>query len=78
MKKLGEYTVDDFQKGDGVVYVPTHAHGDKNHKDVEHGLVSSHNDKFVFVKYYPALTRFGWDGCTSQATDPRDLVMEKI
>jgi threonine dehydrogenase-like Zn-dependent dehydrogenase len=74
VKKLGEYTCDDFQTGDRVTYVPLHAYGDINHKDVEHGLVSSCNNEFVFVKYYPALTRFGWDGCTSQATNPTELI----
>jgi hypothetical protein len=76
MKHLGEYICEDFQKDDAVAYVPTHAHGDLKHKDVEHGVVSSHNGKFVFVKYFPALQRLGWDGCTSQSTNPSDLVKE--
>lgn len=33
-----------FQAGDRVVYVPTHAEGDRNHPDCERGKVSSVND----------------------------------
>jgi len=76
LKKLGEYTCEDFKRGDAVSYIPNHAHGDIQHKDVERGIVSTQNGQCVFVKYYPALTRLGWDGCTSQTTDPADLVKE--
>jgi hypothetical protein len=57
-----------------VAYVPTHARGDLNHHAVERGLVSSHNDKYVFVKFDKQLAKFGWDGTTSQSCDPADLV----
>jgi len=46
----------DFKKGDAVVYVPKH----------EDGVVTSINEKYVFVKY----TILGG----SQATRPEDLV----
>lgn len=29
----------EFKEGDRVLYVPTHAQGDKTHKDCEHGIV---------------------------------------
>ena len=58
-----------------VAYVPGHAFGDMTHPDVEHGIVSSSNDKNVFVKFNEALSRFGWDGATSQSCCPEDLVI---
>jgi len=63
----------DFKQGDPVVYVPHHAHGDLHHKDCEPGIVSSVNDSYVFVKYFPQLYRFGWEGTTSKATSASDL-----
>ena len=74
MKKLGDFTLDDFGTGDPVAYIPMHAHGEIEHPDVEVGIVSSVTDKMVFVKYFPALKRFGWEGTTSQATMPFDLI----
>jgi hypothetical protein len=59
-----------------VAYVPTHAHGDINHQDVERGTVSSTNDKYAFVKFDKQLSKFGWDGTTSQSCKPEDLVRE--
>jgi hypothetical protein len=58
-----------------VAYVPRHAEGDMEHPDVEQGVVSSVNSKYVFVKFDKHLTRLGWDGTTSQACDPDDLVL---
>ena len=46
-----ELTLDDFEPGDPVTYVPYHAHGDRGHKDCEHGVVSSTNDTYVFVRF---------------------------
>lgn len=57
-----------------VAYIPMHASGDVNHKDVERGIVSSTNDKYAFVKFEPQLSRFGWEGTTSQSCNPSDLV----
>lgn len=54
-----------FSEGDCVRYIPMHAHGDPEHEDCENGVVTSTNDKFVFVRY--------GDKVSSQATDPRDL-----
>lgn len=58
-----------------VAYIPGHAFGDMAHPDVEYGIVSSSNDKNVFVKFNEALSRFGWDGATSQSCCPDDLVL---
>lgn len=56
-----------FTKDLPVRYVPLYANGDPTHKDCEDGVVSSCNDKFVFVRY-------GLD-TYSKATNPRDLVL---
>lgn len=63
-----------FKRGDQVIYIPTHAHGDKEHKDCEYGFVTSSNEKFVFVRYWrrddPYTLR---TTANSEATDPNDL-----
>jgi hypothetical protein len=64
------YSVKDFTPEEHVRYVPNHAHGDPKHKDVEPGIVSSMNDKFVFVKYI----KRGILQETAAATDPGDLI----
>ncbi len=67
-----------FKRGDRVVYIPMHADGDRNHKDCEHGIVSSITKKYVFVKY----DRPNWiktdpdESVTAQATSAEDLVLE--
>lgn len=58
-----------------VAYIPGHAFGDIRHPDVEHGVVSSSNSKNVFVKFNEALSRFGWEGATSQSCYPEDLIL---
>lgn len=67
----------DFNKGDAVLYVPRHAHGNANHRDCERGIVSSVNDQFVFVKYNNAACVMvtGDEPYTAQATDPNDLLV---
>lgn len=57
-----------------VAYVPRHAYGDMNHKDVEYGTVSSANHRNVFVKFDRQVSKLGWNGTTSQSCDPSDLV----
>lgn len=37
--------------GDSVIYVPQHAEGDLTHPDTEVGIITSYNDKYVFVKF---------------------------
>lgn len=46
-------TVDDFEVGQRVTYVPYHANGDRHHPDCEEGVVTSKNARFVFVKFKP-------------------------
>ena len=70
-------TVDDFEKGQRVLYVPRHAHGDFGHPDCARGVVSSTNDHWVFVKYDNLECRHmitGNEPYTAQATDPGDLI----
>lgn len=65
----------DFKAGDKVLYIPYHAFGDESHRDCEKGVVSSKNDKFVFVKYDNAMCFMvtGDEPYTAQATDPENL-----
>lgn len=67
-----------FKPGDRVVYVPTHAHGDRHHPDCERGKVSSlsADGSTVFVRFDGAVGRLGWEGATSQGCYPEDLVHE--
>jgi len=55
-----------FDAGDRVMYIPQHA---SSFKDVEHGVVTSKNDWYVFVN-------FG-NGDTSAACRPEDLEILK-
>jgi hypothetical protein len=61
----------DFYPGDPVIYVPLHAHGDRAHPDCEHGVVTSQNGVYVFVRYW----KNGVLKSTSQATRPEDLMI---
>jgi len=65
-----------FEHGDKVRYIPIHAEGNPRHKDCQNGVVSSINDKFVFVKYDNAMCIMttGGEPYTAQATDPNDLI----
>ncbi len=66
----------EFKKGQRVRYIPTHAEGDETHPDCQNGIVSSVNDKFVFVKYDNAMMIMitGDEPYTAQATLPEDLI----
>ena len=50
---------------DAVVYVPTHAKGNRAHPDCEYGVITSFNDRVVFVRY--------GKNTESQGTDRADL-----
>ena len=63
-------TLEDFKPDEHVLYIPTHAHGDRNHPDCEYGIVSSIGKMFVFVHYI----KNGIVQSTGQATDPVDLI----
>ena len=69
-------TTEDFEKGQRVRYVPRHAHGDFGHPDCACGVVSSTNDRWVFVKYDNLDCKMvtGDEPYTAQATDPVDLI----
>jgi len=58
-----------------VAYVPTHAFGDMKHPDVQYGVISSINQKFVFVKFDKQVNSLGWEGTTSQACLPESLIL---
>lgn len=62
-----------FHPLDEVLYVPTHANGDKTHQAVEKGYVSSITEKYIFVKFEKQILRLGWNGTTSQGCRREDL-----
>lgn len=65
----------DYRKGDKVRYVPNHANGDTKHPDCVNGVVSSVNEKFVFVKYdnLMCIMTTGDGPYTAQATKRENL-----
>jgi len=67
--------LNDFNKGDRVIYIPNHANRDSKHPDCKKGCVSSKNDKYVFVKYDNLMSVMvtGDEPYTAQATRPEDL-----
>ena len=64
-----------FSNAFEVIYIPNHADG-PNHKDCERGIVSSFNEKFVFVKFYKQLINLGWEGTTAKPCKPENLKIE--
>jgi hypothetical protein len=56
-----------------VIYIPSHAHGDRNHPDAEHGCVSSVNDHYAFVKFNKQVAILGWDDAGAPACRAEDL-----
>lgn len=74
---MSNNTIDDFLPGQKVIYVPTHAYGDRNHPDCESGHVSSVNRKYVFVKFDKQLNQMAWSEVDSQAVRPEDLEIIK-
>ena len=64
-----------FKKGMRVMYLPNHANGNKHHEDRQYVVVSSKNDKFVFVKYDCLACQMvtGDEPYTAQATKPENL-----
>ena len=64
-----------FKMYQRVKYIPLHANGDINHEDCSIGFVNSTNELYVFVKFAKQLALFNWNGTTSQACDPLDLII---
>lgn len=67
-------TLQDFRQGLRVRYIPGHANNDRGHPDCEDGTVSSVGAVNVFVRFDKHVSRFGWEGTTSQACNPGDLI----
>jgi len=61
--------ISDARPGQLVRYMPPHCNGNIEHRDVEEGIVSSANDKFIFVRYN--------EGITGAATPPEHLTVLK-
>jgi hypothetical protein len=64
-------TLDEAQPDMLVEYRPAN-HPTRNAG--EDGIVSSKNDRFVFVKFIAQIAKLGREGTTAQACDPEDLV----
>lgn len=65
MIKIEGRQVTDSDIGAPVTYIPSHAKGDINHEDAEHGIISSFNEVSIWVKY---------DGHNGQNTPARYLI----
>jgi len=67
---------EDYKHGDKVIYIPNHAEGDVRHPDCQQGIVSSVNERFVFVKYdcLACTMTTGDEPYTAQATKRENLV----
>ena len=63
-------TIKDFNSGDSVRYIPKHAKGNINHPECENGIVTSTNEKYVFVRYI----RNNVLQSTAAATLPEQLI----
>lgn len=59
--------------GCNVLYIPTHANGSCKHPDCENGIITSYNDKNVFVRYIRYI-RNSILQPTPQSTCPEDLI----
>lgn len=66
----------EFEHGDKVRYIPNHADGDERNPDCQNGIVSSANEKFIFVKYdcLACTMTTGDEPYTAQATKRENLV----
>jgi hypothetical protein len=46
-------TLENFEPGRMVRYVPTHANGDLTHQDCDDGVTTTKNNVFAFVAFGP-------------------------
>ncbi len=49
--KFTPVTIENFEVGKIVRYVPGHANGDLSHKDCEDGVTTSKNESSIFVAF---------------------------
>lgn len=68
MPKIQEIQLTEEHIGRKVKYIPLHADGSEGHPDVEFGVITSFNEKTIFVRY-------GSD-MHSKGTYPEDLVWD--
>ena len=66
-------TIDDFKIGDNIIYIPTHANGNRKHPDCEHGYVTGKGKTTVFCKFYDKHGRLR-TVANSEGCDPSDLL----
>jgi len=66
-----------LKRGTQIVYIPQHAEGDRNHKDVEEGFVTSVRGNSAFCRYWSKYDRYQLrTKANSESTSIRDLVIE--
>lgn len=65
--------LENCEKGMIVAYVPPYVDEVMTHKDVEIGVISSRNDRYVFIKFVRQIAEFGWTGAASQACSSKNL-----
>ena len=65
-----------LEKGTQIIYIPTHAKGDKNHPDCENGFVTSVQGDSAFCRYWSKQdsTKLRTKA-NSELTSIRDLVV---
>ena len=51
MPKIENIEITEEHIGCPVTYIPTHANGNINHPDCEHGIISSFNEQNIRVRY---------------------------
>ncbi len=64
-----------FKRGDQIVYIPTHANGDKNHQDSEHGFVDRAGVSAIFCRYWSQAYGTLRTRANAEATDIKNLVL---
>lgn len=57
--------ISDAHRGTRVCYIPRE----------EYGYISSHSEKYIFVKFEKDLRKRSWHEVTSQACHPNDLMI---
>ena len=70
--------IEDVKVGQSVAYVPMHAKCDYSHPDIDLGVVTSKDDKSVFVRFNRNVIAAGTTNVRSQGCNPEDLISVKF
>lgn len=72
--------IEEATPGTQVIYVPMHAKGDVNHPDCEEGFITSHNEHYVFCRFwskYPGRENELRTTTCSEAVSPERLIKKE-